>query len=106
MGKRSHDLNISEIPAKKGNHKGIEKTKSEIPDLIILDIMMPKMDGYEVCHTLKSDTRYSMIPSIYFSAIDQKDYANADRKSAPDAFVSKPFDPPVLLDMIEELLSK
>ena len=60
------EANGYEVVSARNGEEGIEKVKSEIPDLIILDIMMPKMDGYEVCNALKSDKRYSMIPIIYF----------------------------------------
>lgn len=105
VGVRLRSIGYEVVEARDGE-EGIEKVKSEAPDLIILDIMMPKMDGYEVCHKLKSDKRYRMIPIIYFSTIDLKDYASVKRKSEPDAFVSKPFDLPVLLEMIEKLLNK
>jgi len=98
------EANGYKVVSARDGEEGIEKAKSEIPDLIILDIMMPKVDGYEVCSVLKSDKRYSMIPIIYFSAVDQENYVNANQKIAPDAFISKPFDPPVLLAKIKELL--
>ncbi|MDP2904979.1 MAG: response regulator, partial [Candidatus Omnitrophota bacterium] len=48
--------------------EGLEKAKKEKPDLIILDLMLPRMDGYKVCGLLKADSRYSKIPIILFTA--------------------------------------
>jgi CheY-like chemotaxis protein len=59
--------------------EGLEKARTEKPDLIILDIMMPKMDGYEVCHQLKSDPVTAPIPIIILSAKGEID----EKKSAP-----------------------
>ena len=60
--------------------KGLEKARAEKPDLILLDINMPVMDGYEVCHKLKSDPDMARIPVIILSAkgeIDEKKTASA-----------------------------
>lgn len=85
---------------------GLEKAKSEEPDLILCDVMMPKMDGYKVCGLLKNDSRYSKIPLILFTArAQQDDHAVGDEVGA-DAYITKPFEPPVLLAKIEELLGK
>jgi CheY-like chemotaxis protein len=60
--------------------KGLEKARAEKPDLILLDISMPLMDGYEVCHNLKSDPDMARIPVIILSAkgeIDERKTASA-----------------------------
>ena len=59
--------------------EGLEKTRRERPNLIILDIMMPKMDGYEVCRQLRSDPATAQIPIIILSAKGDVD----TKKSAP-----------------------
>jgi CheY-like chemotaxis protein len=59
--------------------EGLEKARAEKPDLIILDIMMPKMDGYEVCRQLKDDPATTQIPIIILSAKGEVD----EKKSAP-----------------------
>ncbi len=84
--------------------EGLKKAKSEHPDLIMLDVMMPKMDGYKVCGLLKNDTRYSKIPIILFTARAQQDDKMIGAEVGADAYITKPFEPPVLLAKIEELL--
>jgi len=51
--------------------EGLEKAKKEKPDLIILDVMLPKMNGYEVCGLLKQDEKYASIPIILFTGRTQ-----------------------------------
>ncbi len=80
------------------------KAKKEKPDLIILDLMLPKLDGYKVCRMLKFDEKYKHIPIIMLSARAQE----ADKKMGDavgaDGFVTKPFEPQVLLSKVKELL--
>lgn len=82
----------------------LEKAKKEKPDLIILDLMLPKMDGYKVCGLLKNDSRYSNIPIIMFTARAQDEDAALGRSLGAEAYVTKPFDPKLLLGKIAELI--
>ena len=86
--------------------EGLEKAKSENPDLIILDVMMPKLDGFEVCHLLKNDARYSEIPIIICTAMAQKIDSETSQKVKANAYITKPFDHTVLLSKMDELLKK
>lgn len=85
--------------------EGLKIAREEKPDLIILDLMLPKLDGYKVCRMLKFDEKYKKIPIVMFTAKAEE----ADRKIGievgADAYVSKPFDPEVLLAKINELLA-
>ena len=93
-----------EVVTANDGEEGIEKAKSENPDLVLLDIMMPVMDGYEACKILKSDPQTNKIPIIYLSAKAQEDDLQNGKESGADAFVKKPFETPELLAKIEELL--
>ncbi|MFH1847770.1 MAG: response regulator [Candidatus Omnitrophota bacterium] len=84
--------------------EGLEMARRENPDLIILDLMLPKMDGYRVCRMLKFDEKYKKIPIIMFSARAQDNDAKMGKEVGADAYVTKPFDPKVLLSKIAELL--
>jgi DNA-binding response OmpR family regulator len=86
--------------------EGLEKARSEKPDLIILDLMLPKMDGYKVCGLLKSDTRYSKIPVVMFTARAQESDKQMGEEVGADAYITKPFDPKVLLTKVQELLGE
>lgn len=83
---------------------GLKAAKESKPDLIVLDLMLPKMDGYTVCNLLKKDIEYSKIPIIMLTARA----GEADRvkglQSGADLFITKPFDQKSLLDKIAELI--
>ena len=63
--------------------EGLDKARSEKPDLIIVDVMMPKLNGYEICSTLKQDAQYRAIPVMLFTAKAQEkdEKLGIDRKS-------------------------
>jgi CheY-like chemotaxis protein len=75
------------------------------PDLIILDIMMPKMDGLEVCRKLKSDPKLAKIPIVLLSARAQDLDIREGLDIGADAYLTKPFDPVELLDVVGRLLA-
>lgn len=86
--------------------EGLEKARKEKPDLIILDVMLPKLDGYKVCRMLKFDEKYKQIPIIMFTARAQKIDKETAESVGADGYITKPFEPQILLDKIKELLSK
>lgn len=86
--------------------EGLAKARSEKPDLIILDIMLPKIDGYKVCRMLKFDEQYKHIPVILFSARTQDSDLETGKQQGADAYITKPFQPEALLSKIKELLSE
>jgi DNA-binding response OmpR family regulator len=86
--------------------EGLEKARTEKPDLIVLDLMLPKIDGYKVCGLLKKDTRYAKTPVILFTAKAREKDINLGEEVAGDAYITKPFKPEVLLSKIEELISE
>ncbi len=85
--------------------EGLEKAKTEKPYHIILDLMMPKMDGYKVCGLLKKDARYSRIPIILFTARAQESDMKLGEEAGADAYIVKPFESKALLGKIESLLN-
>ena len=85
--------------------KGIQTARKDKPDLIILDIMMPGMDGHSVCDTLKKSTLTWSIPVIYLTArTGQADEFLAMEKGAR-YFLNKPYNPAMLLEMIKSALA-
>lgn len=86
--------------------EGLEKAKTEKPDLIVLDLMLPKMNGYKVCGLLKNDARYTKIPVILFTAKAQEKDKKLGEEVGADAYITKPFEPEILLAKIKELLKE
>lgn len=78
--------------------------RTEKPDLIILDLMLPKIDGYKVCRMLKFDEKYKNIPVILFTAKVQDADKELGKQVRADAYVTKPFEAEVLLAKINQLL--
>jgi len=92
------------IPAGSGQEAlGILRTMRI--DLIILDIMLPDLDGNEVARILKSDREYRHIPIIVVSALSQRSEGEAIRKTGVECYLKKPFELAELSDKIKELLS-
>jgi DNA-binding response OmpR family regulator len=85
--------------------QGITLARVEMPDLILLDIMLPKLNGYQVCRLLKQDRRFSRIPVIMVTARTQdRDYVQGKECGADD-YLTKPFEFPELLQVVERHLS-
>ena len=84
--------------------EGLDKAKADSPDLIILDLMLPRISGYKVCGLLKRDIKYAKIPIILFSAKTQEKDMKLGGDVGADAYLTKPFEPDVLLSKIKELL--
>src|SRR6266498_2256822 len=62
------------------------------PDLILLDVMMPSMDGFEVCRRLRADSRLAEVPIILVTALDDRDSRLRGIEAGADDFITKPFD--------------
>jgi len=99
------EQNYKVVTAEDGK-EGLEKVKSEKPDLIVLDVMMPKMGGFEVCSTLKNDVHYNKIPIIIVSDMAHHDALEVGKDVGADAYLAKPFEPIILITKIKELLKK
>ncbi|MBD3183050.1 response regulator [Candidatus Poribacteria bacterium] len=84
----------------------IEKAKKEQPDLILLDIMMPEMNGYEVCAKLREDDSTKHIPIIMLSAKGESEAILKSHKIGADDYVVKPFSMPTLLSKLEKVLEE
>ena len=84
--------------------EGLKKARSEKPDLIILDLMLPEINGYKVCRMLKFDQKYKKIPIIMLTARAQDSDKQMGQEVGADAYITKPFEPQVLLAKIQELI--
>jgi two-component system, OmpR family, alkaline phosphatase synthesis response regulator PhoP len=99
LGAESYDV----VTATNGE-QALQKVRDEKPDLVILDIMMPKLDGYETCRMIKNDTATKHIPVILLTAkgreIDQK----LGREVGANDYITKPFSPNKLIERVQAIL--
>jgi len=102
---RLEDSNYEVIVAYDGA-EGLEVAEKKRPDLVILDIMLPKIDGFDVCRKLKIDEHFKYIPIIMLSAKFQTSDIKFGMAMGADAYITKPFEPQALLEKIQELLGK
>lgn len=95
--------NYTVVEAEDGE-KAVEIAGAEKPDLILMDIMMPKMDGYTSCHALKREPATRSIPIIILTAIDLKLNLQLGKEIGADGYITKPFNSQDLLDNIAQVL--
>jgi type IV pilus assembly protein PilB len=86
--------------------QALEMIAQDIPELILLDIMMPLMDGYEVCKRLRGDQKYAKIPIIMLSSLDDKEDLVKGFNLGVDDYISKPVDRQILMARINALLRR
>lgn len=87
--------------------EGIEKAKQNKPDLIVLDILMPEMDGTAVAEELKKDAQLRGIPIIFLTCLVEKgEIRDNEHMIGGNLFIAKPFEPDELLSMINQSISK
>ena len=84
--------------------EGLKMAQEDKPDLILLDKIMPKMDGLEVCQRLKADPKTKDIPIIIISASGGKDLPERCLAVGADDFIIKPFEPEDLLSKIKKFI--
>ncbi len=84
----------------------LENVPKESPDLILLDLGLPDMDGQEVCRRIKADDISKHIPVIVFTARYSTEIFSGKEPMAIDGYLVKPFEPEELLDIVKTVLSK
>jgi CheY-like chemotaxis protein len=84
--------------------KAIEIAVDEHPDLVILDIMMPRMDGYQTCQMIKSQDETRDIPVVFLSAKAQASDIEKGKSFGVDDYLTKPFDPSDLIAVVDRLV--
>ena len=97
------DIDCRTIPATDGP-EALEAVKNDKPDLILLDIMMPKMSGFEVCRKIKSDPATADIPIIMVTALNEYGDMQRGVDCGTDDFVSKPVNKIELLTRVKTML--
>ncbi len=95
-----------QVSVASGGQEGIEKAREEHPDLLLLDIMMPDIDGYDVCMKLKGDADTKDIPIIMLTAKGESEAVLKSHSLGADDYVVKPFSLPTLLSKLKKFLDK
>jgi DNA-binding response OmpR family regulator len=86
--------------------EGLEMIKSELPDLVVSDVLIPKIDGIDICEKIKKDPYLSHIKVILMTAIKNVMIQKEARTCGADGFIEKPTDSRQLLTMIKNLLEE
>lgn len=97
--------NYDVITAQNGK-EALEKIKRYSPDLLVLDIIMPGMNGHEVCKKIRKDRKYKDIPIIYLSSLTEKQSVISSLEIGGDDYMTKPFDPNELIARINAILRR
>ena len=84
--------------------EGLVKVREFRPELIVLDVMLPKLSGHQVCATLKQDAELKVIPVLMLTAKAQRKDQDEGLQSGADAFLTKPFQLEELLGQVRRLL--
>jgi CheY-like chemotaxis protein len=106
-------LHVMELMLKRAGHEvtirntvrsGIETAFAEQPELIIVDVMMPELNGYQVCHVLRTNPRTKHIPLMVLTALHGHDFEADAMASGADAYVTKPVTMEILREEVGKLL--
>ncbi|MBI3332489.1 MAG: response regulator [Candidatus Omnitrophica bacterium] len=102
MKLESHQFKV--ITAKDGT-EALRLIRESLPDIIVLDVMIPKLSGFKVARLLKFDAKVKQIPLILLTARTQEVDRTLGLEVGADAYITKPFDPEFLLKEIQRLLT-
>ncbi|MBN3039819.1 MAG: response regulator [Candidatus Omnitrophica bacterium] len=90
----------------KDGHQGLEKVSRDKPDLVILDVLMSKIDGFDVCKSLKQQPETSHIPVVVLTGLKFEYIKERFEEAGADACLNKPYDSGQLIAKIQELLGE
>lgn len=86
--------------------EALELARTESPDLIVLDVMLPKLDGYKVCRLLKYDQKYQHIPIVMLTAKAEEQSMATGIRTGADQYLTKPVEPETLLEAVAAELAR
>jgi CheY-like chemotaxis protein len=90
----------------KNGEEGLEMARQEKPDLILSDVMMPKMSGFKFCEELRKDEEIKAIPFIILTAKGQESDIRSGQDVGATDYITKPFSPKALLSKVAEILGE
>lgn len=103
LGRQGYEVSLAS-----NGVEALQKAETELPDLVLLDVVMPAKDGWEVCKTLKSQDKTKHIPVVIFSVLSRVLGDDVSRKRAEeygcDGYIAKPFTPDGLLAEVKKHL--
>ena len=105
IGKRLEREGFGVLTAASGE-EGLRIAQEQVPDLVLLDIMMPTMKGREVCLRLKSNPKTKEIPVIFLTALGLADHVKAGMDLGAEDYIVKPFEPATLKERIMVCLAR
>ena len=97
------ELEGYEVITAANGQEAVQEATAQIPDLVILDIMMPRLDGYQACEQLKANDATKHIPVVFLSAKAQLGDIEKGKTYGVAEYLTKPFDPSELLEVVERL---
>jgi len=100
----SLELEGFEVLVAHNGEEALNQARKENPDLILLDLMLPKLDGYKVCRLLKFDERYKHIPILMLTAKTQEKDKTMGMETGANEYITKPFDMDELMKKVKEYL--
>lgn len=86
--------------------EAVEKAQSEIPDLVLMDVVMPQMNGFEACKRIREHEKTKEIPVILVTTRGEESYMEAGFQSGCNDYVTKPINGPDLLKLLQSYLSE
>ncbi len=86
--------------------EALEKMQGSCPDIVVMDIIMPRMNGYELCRRIKTDPNTKRVPVVMCSSKGEEFDRYWGMKQGADAYIAKPFQPQELVGTVRQLLRK
>jgi DNA-binding response OmpR family regulator len=94
-----------EVVVTSNGEEALEKIAIEKPDLVLLDVRMPRLSGYETCRQIKADPNLSKIPVVFLSAKGQESEVNTGMEAGAVEYILKPFSPDELMERVGIILN-
>lgn len=95
-----------EVSEAEDGYDALEKIEAELPDLVILDVMMPGMDGFSVCRAVRESARTAQLPVIMLSAKTDLESVNRGLRAGANKYLTKPISPDELTRQVRSILGE